>query len=187
MSRNFRTMAACAALALVALALSTGLSGCGSGSAPASSSTTPELTTAQSTTPSTTSTVPTAPSTAPAPVSTSPVQALQTLFGAIQSGDYNTVTTLTGGSGALGSGIISWGSTDLNSFVGHTVFSALAYTVLADDGNTATVQVTGSMVLHDPGGAAVTTYDINGQATLHAKSGSWQAMTLPNYGARCCR
>lgn len=190
MSRNYRAIATCAAIALAALAISTALAGCGGGtSAPAAgtSTTSPNVRAAQSTVPSTTSTAPSAPSTAPQPASTSPLPTLQTLFGAVQAGDYNTVATLTGGTGAQGSGIVSWGSTDLNSFVGHTVFSALGYTVLADDGTNATIQVTGSMVFRDPGGAAVTTYDINGQATLQSKGGTWQVMTLPNYGARYCR
>lgn len=137
----------------------------------------------QTTAPSTTGTAP-----ASTPKTTS-LYALQILFGSIQSGDFNTVASLTGGSGVT-TGIVSWCSIDLTAFIGHAVFAPLKYTVVSDDGTNADIIVTGSMVFHDPGGfvgnGSVDTFDVAGEAKLIVKNGNWVVTALPNYNWRGC-
>lgn len=167
----------------VAIVLLVALGGCttsqtgltGGGTAPA---TTVKPTPGQSSSPAQSST------STPGPVASSPVQTLRTFFAAVQSGDFTTVSALAGTTSAEeGAGIVAWGSLDLTSFVGHTTFSNMSYNLIALNGSTARVRVTGSMTFKDPGGGAVTNYTINGEAKLVAGNGSWGVVGLPTYTA----
>ena len=148
---------------------------------------------ATSTTPTTTSpSTPTTPS-AGAPARQDPVLTVQTVFGAIQANDLNTLQGIVGTSAAArGTNQVAWGSNDLNAYVGNTNFdTALSYEVESNDGSTADIHVRGVITFHDPGHApetraAVVVYDISGDAILAAGGGSWVMTTFPNIFPRGC-
>jgi hypothetical protein len=126
-----------------------------------------------------------APTAAPAASPTvSPVFVVQTFFGAIQAGDFTTLSAVTGGSGTI-PGISNWGSIDLIAFPANTVFGPLSYQVLGQSATGANVRVTGTFVFKDPGGppgqGSRDAYRIDGEAVLVAKGNTWVLTGLPNY------
>ena len=140
---------------------------------------------AQTTTPSTS----TPTQAATKPLTVSPVPTIQGFMDAVQAGDMDIVSTLTGGkNGALG--IVSWCAKDLIGFVGHTTFKKLRYVITHNDGLNANVNVDTFMTFIDPAGfpavKTVTHLYIDGDFKLKASGDSWIITSLPGYQEPLC-
>ena len=193
MARMFRP-AAIAAAFLVVMVLSLGISGCGplSGGRAGLSNTVvaqASSTTPASTTPSTTPSTTTPQQPASQPVTASPIPTIQSFVDAVQAGDMDVVSTLTGGKdGALG--IVSWNAKDLIGFVGHTTFGKLRCVITHNDGLNANVNLDSFMTFTDPGGfPAVKTVIhlyIDGDFKLKASGNNWTITSLPGYQEPLC-
>ena len=189
--QSFTVTSFLAALIIVVAAAGYGGGDASSGGGVAAQSA-PTSTTPSTTTPTTTS--PSTPTTSTgSAASKDPVLTVQTVFGAIQANDLNTLQGLVGASAtSKGSTQVAWGSNDLNAYVGNTNFdTALSYLVVSNDGSAATIHVRGVMTFRDPGHApettaAVVVYDIAGNAKLTASGGSWVMTTFPNIFPRGC-
>ncbi len=141
---------------------------------------------AQTSSPSTTT--PSQPPTSQ-PVTASPVPTIQSFVDAVQAGDMDVVSTLTGGKdGALG--IVSWCAKDLIGFIGHTTFGRLRYVITHNDGLSANVNLDSFMTFIDPGGFPavknVTHLYIDGDFKLKASGNSWIIVSLPGYQEPLC-
>lgn len=122
---------------------------------------------------------------ASAPLTASPIETIQSFFDAVQAGDTDVVTTLTGGN--QGTPIEMWCSKGLKAFVGHTTFKKWRYVIFHNDGVNAYVNVDGFMTFTDPGGfpavRSVAHYYIDGDFKLKASGGVWTITALPGYEA----
>jgi len=123
------------------------------------------------------------------PVTASPVPIIQGFFNAVQNGDMDIVSTVTGGDGSS-PGIQAWDSKGLTSFVGHTTFGKWKYVIYHNDGQNMSVNVDGFMTFTDPGAfpntRCVTHYYIDGDFILKASGNNWVITKLPSYqGAMC--
>jgi hypothetical protein len=123
------------------------------------------------------------------PVTASPVPIIQGFFNAVQNGDMDIVSTVTGGDGSA-LGIQQWCSKGLTAFVGHTTFGKWDYVIYHNDGQNMSVNVDGFMTFTDPGAfpntRCITHYYIDGDFILKASGNNWVIVKLPNYqGAMC--
>jgi len=123
------------------------------------------------------------------PVTVSPLTTIQSFMDAVQAGDMDIVSTLTGGKeGALG--IISWNAKDLIGFVGHTTFGRWRNVITHNDGQTANVNIDGFMTFTDPGGFPavknVIHLYIDGDFKLKANGTDWVITGLPGYQEPLC-
>ncbi|MBU1671157.1 MAG: hypothetical protein KKF41_04650 [Actinobacteria bacterium] len=118
------------------------------------------------------------------PVTMSPVVTIESLLAAVQAGDRDVVSTLTGGSGDQ-PGIVAWNSTDFAGFVGHTTFGRFSYCITHNDGTKANVHCDGDLWFTDPAGfpAVVTRthWYVHGDFKLKASGDSWVITALPWY------
>ena len=127
--------------------------------------------------------VPSEPSTID-PATGTPIDTIRSFVNAVQAGDMDVVSTLTGGQNGA-PGISEWCSYSLAAYVGHTTFSKLRYVTYHNDGQTASVNVDGSMNFTDPAGirsvVAKTKWYIDGSFQLTLKGNSWIITELPWY------
>jgi hypothetical protein len=118
------------------------------------------------------------------PVTASPVPIIQGFFNAVQNGDMDIVSTVTGGDGSA-LGIQEWDSKGLTSFVGHTTFKTWRYVITYNDGQNMNVNVDGYMTFTDPGAfpnvICKTNYFIDGDFKLKASGNNWIITSLPDY------
>jgi hypothetical protein len=127
--------------------------------------------------------VPSQPSTIE-PAAATPIDTIYSFVTAVQAGDMDVVSTLTGGQGGV-PGISMWCSYDLSRFVGHTTFSKLRYVIYHNDGKNASVNVDGSMRFTDPAGfpsvVTKTLWYIDGSFQLTLNDNRWIITALPWY------
>jgi hypothetical protein len=131
--------------------------------------------------------VPSQPSTIQ-PLTASPIETIQSFLDAVQAGDMDVVTILTGGTGGA-PGVDSWGLKGLNAFVGHTTFKRpLRCVITHNDGVNANVNVDGFMTFTDAGPSAVivTHWYIDGDFKLKASGNNWTIVSLPGYLEPLC-
>ena len=132
--------------------------------------------------------VPSQPSTIE-PATASPIDTIYSFLAAVQAGDMDVVSTLTGGQGGV-PGIAAWGSYDLTRYVGHTTFSKLRYVIYHIDDKTTNINVDASMKFIDPAGfpsvVTKTLWYIDGSFKLTLSGNSWIITSLPWYQENEC-
>jgi len=118
------------------------------------------------------------------PLASTPMESIQSFFDAVQAGDRDVVSTLTGGSGGA-PGIEMWCSKGLNAFVGHTTFKPWRYVITHNDNTNANLSFDGFMTFNDPAGFPAVScplhFYIDGDFKFKAVDGKWIIVSLPNY------
>lgn len=122
--------------------------------------------------------------TRPQPATSTPFETIQSFFAAVQAGDMDFVSLVTGGTAGK-PGIPTWCSKGLESFVGHTTFKPFRYVLTHNDDLNANVNGDAFMTFTDPAGfpAVVNTchFYIDGDFKLKAIGGKWIIVALPNF------
>ncbi len=150
----------------------------------------PSASTPGTSAPSTVAPSTSAPSQPPAqkPITASPLPTIQVFFDAVQAGDMDIVSNVTGGAGAPG--VDMWCSKGLSAYVGHTTFGKWRSVITHNDGLNACVNIDGFMRFTDPGGfpsvVPVTHWYIDGDFKLKASGDTWVITSLPGYEEPLC-
>lgn len=123
------------------------------------------------------------------PVTASPIDTIQSFLDAVQAGDMDVVSNLTGGTGGS-PGVVAWSSTDLTAYVGHTTFGRWRHIITHNNGINACVNIDGFMTFTDPGAFPnvknVSHFWIDGDFKLKASGNSWIITSLPGYQQPTC-
>lgn len=111
----------------------------------------------------------------------SPVETVQSFFDAVQAGDTDFVSELTGGMETE----MAWCAKDLVGYIGYASFGDWVYVVTHQNDTNACVHVDSFMTLTDPAALPstrnITHYYIDGEFKLENKGGGWVIVSLPNY------
>lgn len=123
------------------------------------------------------------------PATSTPFDTIRSFMDAVQNGDMDVVSVLTGGEGGL-PGVNAWCAKGLSAFVGHTTFGTIRWTMTHNDDKNACVNVDGFMTFTDPAGfaAVVNTchFWIDGDFKFKAVDGKWIITSLPDYQEPNC-
>jgi len=118
------------------------------------------------------------------PLASTPMETIQSFFDAVQAGDRDVVSILTGGNGGA-PGIEMWCSKGLSAFIGNTTFKRWCYVITHNDNINANVNMDGFMTFNDPAGFPAVScplhFYIDGDFKFKAINGKWIIVSLPNY------
>jgi len=123
------------------------------------------------------------------PPASTPWESIQSFFDAVQNGDMDVVSIITGGTGGQ-PGISTWCSKGLASFVGHASFGKWWSVLTHNDDQKCNVHVDGFMTFNDPAQFPSVTcplhYQIDGDFKFKAVNGKWIITALPNFQEMMC-
>lgn len=123
------------------------------------------------------------------PPASTPWESIQSFLDAVQAGDMDVVSMITGGSGGQ-PGISTWCSKGLAAFVGHSSFVSWGSVLTHNDDLNANVSFDGFMTFNDPAQFPSVTcplhFQIDGDFKFKAVNGKWIIVALPNFQEMMC-